>query len=125
MARSMTDRGEAFRAVLVRTSTRSDGTTSTRTEYEGPYATVGAAKARVTYWTTRDYRREQTTGYVEKAATNWERVDGPPGEEMVTVPLSTLEFLKEDSRFLSNLQAAGVDNWEGYEYAFSDEGVDG
>ncbi len=125
MARSMTDRGEAFRAVLVRTSTRSDGTTSTRTEYEGPYATVGAAKARVTYWTTRDYRREQTTGYVEKAATNWERVDGPPGPEMVTVTADLFRSLKEDSNFLGRLYAAGVDNWEGYEYAFTEEGVDG
>jgi hypothetical protein len=36
------------------------------------------------------------------------------GTEMVTVPFSKYESMVRDSEFLSCLQAAGVDNWEGY-----------
>jgi hypothetical protein len=41
--------------------------------------------------------------------------------ETVTIPKKVYERLKEDSRVLAALEAAGVDNWEGYSYAFEDE----
>ena len=37
--------------------------------------------------------------------------------EMVTITKEEYDELKEDSEFLGQLRAAGVDNWEGYEYA--------
>lgn len=37
--------------------------------------------------------------------------------ETVTITMSEYEELLEDSRFLSALEAAGIDNWEGYDYA--------
>lgn len=37
--------------------------------------------------------------------------------EYVTIPLSEYLSLKEDSDFLAALEAAGVDNWEGYSEA--------
>jgi hypothetical protein len=36
---------------------------------------------------------------------------------MVTLPLESYESLVKDSRKLSALEAAGVDNWEGYDIA--------
>lgn len=47
-----------------------------------------------------------------------------PTEETVTIPLSEYEDLKRSSLFLSRLEAAGVDNWEGYDLAFEDEDED-
>ena len=38
-------------------------------------------------------------------------------EETVTIPASEYESLKEDRRKLEALEGAGVDNWEGYDYA--------
>jgi len=38
-------------------------------------------------------------------------------EETVTISKAEYERLLEDSEFLSCLEAAGVDNWEGYSYA--------
>jgi hypothetical protein len=32
-----------------------------------------------------------------------------------------IETLEKRSKILSRLEAAGVDNWEGYSYAFQDE----
>jgi hypothetical protein len=37
--------------------------------------------------------------------------------ETVTITKEEYDELKEDSRFLRCLQGAGVDDWEGYEYA--------
>lgn len=37
--------------------------------------------------------------------------------EVITIPKEEYESLKEDSLFLSCLEAAGVDNWDGYDYA--------
>lgn len=83
MARNMGDNGEAFRAVITHTTTKTDGTVTSRTYYEGPYATVGAAKSRIT-WAKRNRRNgyrnawdlSETviTAHVEKAVTNWEPV---------------------------------------------------
>ncbi len=67
MARSMKDRGEAFRTRIVIRGR--DNTTWT--EFEGPYATVGAAKSRAT-WAERRYKERLVEVVVEKAATNWE-----------------------------------------------------
>ena len=36
---------------------------------------------------------------------------------VVTITQERLDKLEEDSEFLCCLQAAGVDNWDGYEYA--------
>ena len=38
----------------------------------------------------------------------------------VTITQEEYESLLEDSKFLRALEAAGVDNWEGYEFAFED-----
>jgi len=38
-------------------------------------------------------------------------------EEMVTISKSEYESLLEDSLWLSALEAAGVDNWQGYDSA--------
>ena len=41
------------------------------------------------------------------------------GIEHTQIPTFQLEKLQEDSRKLTALEAAGVENWEGYEYAQS------
>ena len=38
-------------------------------------------------------------------------------EEMVTIKKSEYDQLLKDSDWLACLEAAGVDNWEGYDYA--------
>lgn len=38
-------------------------------------------------------------------------------EETVTIPKSEYDELKEDSKWLGCLEAAGVDNWEGFDVA--------
>ena len=38
-------------------------------------------------------------------------------QEMVLIPKSEYESLLEDSRWLQCLEDAGVDNWQGYDYA--------
>lgn len=42
-------------------------------------------------------------------------------EETVTISRAMYEMLKEDSEFLAKLEAAGVDNWEGYGEAFEED----
>lgn len=39
------------------------------------------------------------------------------GEETVTIPREEYESLLEDSKWLSALENAGVDNWSGIEFA--------
>ncbi len=41
-------------------------------------------------------------------------------DESVTISKERYEELREAERTLNALQAAGVDNWEGYEYAMSE-----
>jgi hypothetical protein len=38
-------------------------------------------------------------------------------EEMITITKKEYESLLEDSKFLTALENAGVDNWGGYEFA--------
>lgn len=38
-------------------------------------------------------------------------------EEVVTISKKDYDELVKDQEFLSALQAAGVDNWEGYDFA--------
>ena len=38
-------------------------------------------------------------------------------KKTVTITQEEYEELQEDSKFLFMLRAAGVDNWEGYDYA--------
>jgi hypothetical protein len=38
-------------------------------------------------------------------------------QDTVTISKSIYEHLLHDSRWLECLEAAGVDNWDGYEYA--------
>lgn len=38
-------------------------------------------------------------------------------EETITITKKERDQLVEDQRFLHALQGAGVDNWEGYDYA--------
>jgi hypothetical protein len=42
---------------------------------------------------------------------------GQISEPMVTIPRKEYQQLKADSKKLAALEAAGVDNWEGYEFA--------
>ena len=42
-------------------------------------------------------------------------------ENLVAVPKERYLFLKKRNRTLSDLEAAGVDNWEGYPFALGDE----
>ncbi|MBS7457682.1 hypothetical protein [Coralloluteibacterium stylophorae] len=37
--------------------------------------------------------------------------------DTVTIPREEYEELLEDQRFIEALRAAGVDNWDGYDYA--------
>ena len=38
-------------------------------------------------------------------------------EKMVTIPAAEYKSLLEDAAWLRALENAGVDNWEGYDYA--------
>jgi hypothetical protein len=38
-------------------------------------------------------------------------------EETVTIPKTEYESLQKEAKFLEALRAAGVDNWEGWDYA--------
>jgi hypothetical protein len=38
----------------------------------------------------------------------------------VSITKDEYESLKEDSEFLANLRAAGVDNWDGYYYGYGE-----
>ena len=38
--------------------------------------------------------------------------------EMAEVPLDKYEQLLKDQHFLACLESAGVDNWDGYHYAY-------
>lgn len=40
-------------------------------------------------------------------------------EPLVIITEKEYNQLKEDSDFLQNLRAAGVDNWDGYHYGYS------
>ena len=44
-----------------------------------------------------------------------------PEEETITIPKEEYEQLKKDSDLLQKLQKAGVDNWEWYNEAISDD----
>jgi hypothetical protein len=67
-----------FRAVIVKTY--ADGT---HTDYEGPYGSIGAARARVSFWTNYLADRDEETGektgtsrangYVESGTVTWTR----------------------------------------------------
>ncbi|MFI9079161.1 hypothetical protein ACIGW8_22275 [Streptomyces sioyaensis] len=81
MARSIGMAAEAtvFRAVI--TKQLHDGTV---TDYEGPYGSIGAARARVSFWTNylADLNEEtceptgtsRASGHVERGTVSWERV---------------------------------------------------
>lgn len=81
MARSIGMAADAtvFRAVI--TKQYPDGTTVT--DYEGPYGSIGAARARVSFWTNYLAIRDEDTceptgesrasGYVEQGSVSWER----------------------------------------------------
>ena len=45
-----------------------------------------------------------------------EAIENGP-EEMVSITKSLYDQLVRDSEFLGALEAAGVDNWDGYSYA--------
>lgn len=38
-------------------------------------------------------------------------------EETITIPLDEYEELKAEQKFLACLNDAGVDNWDGYDFA--------
>jgi hypothetical protein len=65
-----------------------------------------------------------TTRGMDRAA-HTSRDPWPPGTEMVSIPRKRYESLMADSDTLARLEAAGVDNWEGYEHAFRDDEDDG
>lgn len=41
-------------------------------------------------------------------------------DDTITIPRSEYEEIKRNSYFLMCLESAGVDNWDGYEYAQRD-----
>jgi phage pi2 protein 07 len=41
----------------------------------------------------------------------------PVPDDMIVITKAEYDLLKADSAWLAALEAAGVDNWEGYEYA--------
>lgn len=55
---------------------------------------------------------------VEKVVVKKEKI--AEGDK-VTISKEEYEELKERNSFLERLEAAGVDNWEGYSYAFEDD----
>jgi hypothetical protein len=67
-----------FRAVI--TITNRDGTEATK--HEGPYGSIGAARARVTFWTNYLAEHDEETfkptgksrarGYVEEGSVTWQ-----------------------------------------------------
>jgi hypothetical protein len=81
MARSIGMAADAtvFRAVI--TITDRDGATSTK--HEGPYGSIGAARARVSFWTNylavvdeetfEPTGESRASGYVEEGAVTWKR----------------------------------------------------
>jgi hypothetical protein len=46
-----------------------------------------------------------------------EKVNLTPDIEMITIPKKEYNSLCEDSKWLTCLEGAGVDNWSGYDYA--------
>lgn len=42
----------------------------------------------------------------------------PVPDDMIVIPKEEYEMLRENDRFLDALEAAGVDNWEGYSTAY-------
>lgn len=47
---------------------------------------------------------------------------GEEHTEYVVIPKDRYEGLLEDERVLSALEAGGVDNWSGYDFAMEDHG---
>ena len=43
------------------------------------------------------------------------------GEETITVRKVHYDYLRKRDEFLTNLEAAGVDNWDGYHCGFGKE----
>ncbi|MBP0456234.1 hypothetical protein [Streptomyces montanisoli] len=89
MARNIAaDGGPVYRAVLTSTPPGKPRATWR----EGPYATHGAARARVTFWTNHlrdaDTGAPYASGYVERAESTWRPVDDdqPPAEQYRTDP---------------------------------------
>lgn len=71
MPRRMKDAGVAYRAVI---TYQYDGR-EPWVEYQGPYATVGNAKSRATWAKRRERPGFTVITQVERASTNWERVE--------------------------------------------------
>lgn len=58
--------------------------------------------------------------YKELSKENFHKyIEANKAEEMVTITKKKYDELVEDSKFLMALEAAGVDNWEGYGVAGS------
>ena len=82
MARSI---GMAADATVYRAAITKTYGDRTFTDYEGPYGSLGAARARVTFWVNHlarydDESGERTgesdaSGFVEQGTVTWERVD--------------------------------------------------
>jgi hypothetical protein len=81
MARSI---GMAADATVYRAAITKQHGDKTVTTYEGPYGSIGAARARVSFWTNYLADRDDETGektgtsraggYVEQGTVTWERV---------------------------------------------------
>jgi hypothetical protein len=75
MARSIGMAADAtvFRAVITKTYQH-----GTFTDYEGPYGSIGAARARVSFWvnylTPCEGGGSNASGYVEQGSVTWTRV---------------------------------------------------
>lgn len=87
MARNIgADGSDVYRAVIAFTGSKGDQWT----EHEGPYAKLGAARARVTFWSNYMARSGgSATGHVEQAHTVWTQVAGKelPADTGRPIPL--------------------------------------
>ncbi|MFE1842398.1 hypothetical protein [Streptomyces sp. NPDC059515] len=83
MARNIgADGSTVYRAVI----THTNRVGQQWTDHEGPYAKLGAARARVTFWRNYWARNNGTaTGHVEQAHTVWAPVGEEPRPDLATV----------------------------------------
>lgn len=97
-------------------------TGETRHDYYGPYGTVGAARREASRHDGYGYYhgRPAPTHEVEQGNVTWGPIrDGAAIDGQVLVDASELEALRTSAAVLDRLNAAGVDNWEGYGDALS------
>ena len=108
MARNIAaDGGPVFRAVI----TSWPAGRSRTTWHEGPYASHGAARARITFWTNylrdADTGKPYASGYVERTESTWRRLDDPAPVDTRTAALAEAADLA--ARLADEMREGGVE----------------